>query len=215
MSVLALAAPLAVRAQTTPAAPTAQAQPQPNANEQVVVPKVERRDVKLPRFASKDIELSAFAGTYASENFGANPVVGLRLGYHITEDLFVQASYGQTRVSDDAFRQILPSGVFPTPKQTLKYANLSVGVNVLPGEVFIGRNNARASQLYLLGGIGSTTLVDQRRQTINFGAGLRVYLAERWSVQLDMRDHIFSLDILGKRQSTQNLELTGGLSYFF
>ena len=30
-----------------------------------------------------------------------------------------------------------------------------------------------------------------------------------------MRDHIFSLDLLGKRQSTQNLEFTGGLTVFF
>ena len=30
-----------------------------------------------------------------------------------------------------------------------------------------------------------------------------------------MRDHIFSLDLLGKRQNTQNVELTGGLSFYF
>jgi hypothetical protein len=44
---------------------------------------------------------------------------------------------------------------------------------------------------------------------------MRLLLADRWALQVDMRDHIFSLDLLGKRQSTQNLELTGGLSYFF
>ena len=32
------------------------------------------------------------------------------------------------------------------------------------------------------------------------------------ALQLDLRDHIFSLDLLGKSQSTQNLELTTGLS---
>ena len=30
-----------------------------------------------------------------------------------------------------------------------------------------------------------------------------------------MRDHIFSLDLLGKRQSTQNIELTAGFAAFF
>jgi hypothetical protein len=30
-----------------------------------------------------------------------------------------------------------------------------------------------------------------------------------------MRDHIFSLDLLGKRETTNNLELTGGLTFFF
>ena len=40
----------------------AQAQTQRPANEQVVVPQVERRDVPLPRFPSKDIEVGLFAG---------------------------------------------------------------------------------------------------------------------------------------------------------
>jgi hypothetical protein len=44
---------------------------------------------------------------------------------------------------------------------------------------------------------------------------MRVLLAERVSVRLDARDHFFSLDLLGKPQNTQNLELTAGLSYFF
>ena len=41
---------------------------------------------------------------------------------------------------------------------------------------------------------------------------MRVLLADRFALQVDMRDHIFSLDLLGKRQNTQNLELTGGLT---
>jgi len=35
------------------------------------------------------------------------------------------------------------------------------------------------------------------------------------ALQVDMRDHVFSLDLLGKRQNTQNLELTAGLTFFF
>ena len=95
-------------AQSTPAP-----QPRP-ANEQVVVPQVERRDLKLPKFPSKDIEVGAFAGVYSTENFGASGIAGLRVGYHITEDFFVQANFAQTKVSDEAFRQLLPGGgIFP------------------------------------------------------------------------------------------------------
>ncbi len=197
-------------------APTAaRAQAEKPANEQVIVPQVERRDVKLPRFPSKDFEIGLFTGTYATQNFGASSVSGLRLGYHITEDFFAEAAYAQTKVSDESFRQILPGGIFPTGKDTLKYYNLSAGYNVLPGEVFLGGNRAKATAAYLIGGVGSTSFNGQKRQTLNFGLGLRLLLADRWAVQVDMRDHIFSLDLLGKRQSTQNLELTGGLTYFF
>ena len=194
---------------------TARAQAEKPANEQVIVPQVDRRDVKLPRFPSKDFEIGLFTGTYETQNFGASSVSGLRLGYHITEDFFAEAAYAQTKVSDETFRQILPGGIFPTGKDTLKYYNLSAGYNVLPGEVFLGSNRAKATAVYLIGGVGSTSFNGQKRQTLNFGLGLRLLLADRWALQVDMRDHIFSLDLLGKRQSTQNLELTGGLTYFF
>ena len=185
------------------------------ANEQVVVPQVDRRDVGLPRFPSNDFEIGAFVGTYATQNFGSSVVGGLRLGYHITEDFFVEAVYAQTKVSDELFRQILPAGIFPEQKQKLTYYNLSAGYNVLPGEVFIGGRRAKPSAFYLIGGVGSTSLAEQRRPTFNVGAGFRVFLADWAALQVDMRDHIFSLDLLGKRQSTQNLEFTGGLTVFF
>jgi outer membrane beta-barrel protein len=194
---------------------SAAAQDQKPANEQVIVPQVDRREVKLPRFPSKDFEVGLFGGTYSTQNFGASAIGGLRVGYHITEDVFVEAAYAQTKVSDETFRQILPGGVFAQTKETLKYYNLSAGYNVLPGEVFIGSKHAKATAVYLIGGVGSTNFNQQRRQTINFGLGLRLLLADRWALQVDMRDHVFSLDLLGKRQSTQNLELTGGLTFFF
>jgi outer membrane beta-barrel protein len=194
---------------------SAGAQERTPANEQVVEPQVDRRPISLPRFPSKDFEIGVFAGAFATQNFGTSVVGGLRAGYHITEDVFAEGVYAQTKVSDDSFRQILPGGVFADGKEKLAYYNLSAGVNVLPGEVFIGRNIAKASALYLIGGVGSTKFNLQRRQTINVGLGLRVFFADKIAMQVDMRDHIFSLDLLGKRQSTQNLELTTGLAYFF
>ena len=197
-----------------PGAARAQAAEKP-ANEQVIQPQVERRNVPLPRFPSKDFEIGLFTGVYGTQNFGSSSVSGLRLGYHITEDFFAEGVYAQTKVSDETFRQILPGGIFPTGKETLKYYNLSAGYNVLPGEVYIGSNRAKATAVYVIGGVGSTSFNQQKRQTLNFGLGMRLLLADRWALQVDMRDHIFSLDLLGKRQSTQNLELTGGLTYFF
>lgn len=187
----------------------------PSQANQVVVPEVDRRDVKLPRIPSNDFEGGAFVGSYSTQNFGSSAVAGLRLGYHITEDFFVEGVYAQTRVSDQNFRQILPGGVFPQEKETLKYYNLSIGANVLPGEVFMGGKHAKASAVYLIGGIGNTTLLQQKHQTFNVGAGLRVFFTDHLALQVDARDHVFSLDLLGKRQSTQNHELSAGLTFFY
>ncbi|MDO8285802.1 MAG: outer membrane beta-barrel domain-containing protein [Rhodoferax sp.] len=183
--------------------------------EQVIVPGVTRRDVRLPRFPSNDFELGAFVGTYSTQNFGSSAVGGLRLGYHITEDFFAEAVVAQTQVSDTNYRQILPGGIFATELENLSYYNLSVGYNVLPGEVFFGTTRAWPFSLYVIGGVGSTSFNQQRRSTFNFGSGLRVYFNDTFSVQIDARDHIFSLDLLGKNQTTQNLEFTIGLTAAF
>jgi outer membrane beta-barrel protein len=187
---------------------------QPNSN-QVVVPEIERREVKLPKFPSNDIAVGLYAGTYATQNFGASPVIGMRLGYHVTEDWFVEATLGQSKVSDQAFRQILPGGVFADQNEKLRYYSASAGYNLLPGEVFPTAKRAKATAIYLVAGVGSTQFNQQRSQTVNVGLGGRLMLLDRAALQVDMRDHVFSLDLLGKRQSTHNLELTGGFTWYF
>ena len=182
---------------------------------QVVVPRVERRELRLPKFPSNDWEAGIFGGIYGTQNFGSSAAGGLRLAYHVTEDVFVEAALGQTQVSDEAFRQVLPGGLFVSRTEKLSYYSLSAGYNVLPGEVFIGRDRALASQIYLIGGVGSTRFVEQTRQTFNLGLGVRVFLSPRFALRADMRNHLYPLDILGKSQSTQNLEFTGGLSVLF
>jgi outer membrane beta-barrel protein len=195
-------------------------QQQPS-NEQVIQPQVDRREIKLPKYPSKDFAIGVFGGTYSTQNFGASAVGGVRLGYHISEDVFVDAVYAQTKVSDENYRQILSGGLFAQPEEKLKYYNLSAGYNILPGEVFWGRNRAWASALYVIAGIGNTNFVASDKvnrrnsQTINFGLGTRVLFWDRVALQVDFRSHHFTLDILGRNESTKNLELTGGVTFYF
>jgi outer membrane beta-barrel protein len=203
---LALLAHGSARAADAPAAET---------SDQVIVPQVERRDVHKPRYPSNDFEIGLFGGTYSSQNFGTSGVYGARLGYDITEDFFVEATYGRSKVSDKEFRQILPGGIFTAEQEKLKYYDLSVGYNFLPGEVFIGKNWAKASTMYVIGGVGSTSFDSQRMQTWNFGVGAKLFLADWVALRADVRDHIFTLDLLGKRSATQNPELTLGMAFFF
>jgi outer membrane beta-barrel protein len=187
----------------------------PAADDQVINPGVERRDVHKPKYPSNDFEIGLFGGTYSSQNFGTSGVYGGRLGYDITEDFFVEATYARTKVSDKEFRQILPGGIFTAEQEKLKYYDLSLGWNFLPGEIFIGKNWAKASTMYAIGGIGNTSFDSQRMQTWNFGVGAKLFLADWVALRADVRDHIYTLDLLGKRSSTQNPELTLGFAFFY
>jgi outer membrane beta-barrel protein len=202
-----LGAPLAYSAE-------AAAEPKP-ANEQVVQPELDRRDVQLTHIPSNDFELGAFTGAYNTENFGASLVGGVRLGYHITEDVFIEAVYGQTKVDDSTFRDILPGGIFATPKETLRYYDLSAGYNIFPGEIFLGRNHAKVSAFYVVAGLGTTKFDNTSHQTINAGAGMRVFLTNWVAVEADFRDHMYSVDLLGTKRDTTNLEATFGATFFF
>jgi outer membrane beta-barrel protein len=187
----------------------------PPQSEQVVVPQVDRRDIRLPSFPSNDFELSLFGGVHSTQNFGASGVGGFRVAYHVTEDYFVEASLGRTKVSDAAFRRVLPGGIFTNKTETMQAADVSVGVNVLPGEVFFGRERAMPYYLYLLGGVGSTRFNDKRHQTFNLGMGMKVFARDWFAMRVDLQDHVFTLDLLGKPERTHNFELTTGLSFLF
>jgi outer membrane beta-barrel protein len=203
---LALLAHGNARAADAPAADT---------SDQVIVPQVERREVHKPKYPSNDFEIGLFGGSYTAQNFGTHFDWGARLGYDITEDFFVEASYRRTKVSDAEFRNILPGGIFTAEQEKLQSYDLSLGWNFLPGEVFIGKNWAKASTMYAIGGLGSTKFDSQRMQTWNFGLGAKLFLADWVALRADVRDHIYTLDLLGKRGSTQNPEVTVGFAFFF
>jgi outer membrane beta-barrel protein len=187
----------------------------PPPTEQVIDPQIDRQSIKVPHIDADDFEVGVFGGIYNAEDFGSNAVKGLRIAYHVTEDVFFEGTLGETTVSDELFRQILPGGIFEKPEEKLRYYNISVGYNILPGEVFITRKTAFASAVYVVAGVGSTDFMDEKRLTVNAGMGVRLLLTEWLSFHLAMRDHVFETDILGRRKNAHNLELTTGLAVFF
>ena len=67
----------------------------------------------------------------------------------------------------------------------------------------------------MIAGVGSTKFANNSRFTVNVGTGYR-FLATDWlALHADVRDHIFSSDLLGTSKTTHNLEFTGGMTVFF
>jgi outer membrane beta-barrel protein len=182
----------------------------------VVVPQVQRRTVTVPKIKSNDIELGAYYGEISIQDFGTQPLEGVRLDYHITEDFFFEGSYGRATAGKTSF-ELLSGGIqlLSNAERRFTYYNLSLGYNVLPGEVFIGRSLAMTSALYLIGGIGSVQFAGDQNFTVNFGAGFRVLPTDWLALHIDVQDLVFRTNIFTVYQLQNNLQATLGMSVFF
>lgn len=184
--------------------------------EQVIQPELERRVYTESDIDTEDFEVGGFAGVMSVEDFGTNPVYGVRGAYHITEDFFLEAAYGRTDTEKTSFETLSGAAQLLTDEQRkLRYYNLSVGYNLLPGEAFIGRNHAFNTALYLIAGVGSTEFAGDSHFTINFGAGYRFLITDFIALHIDARDHMFDSDLLGENKTTHNLEAHAGATLFF
>lgn len=180
----------------------------------VIPAQVERRDVHVPKIKANDVEIGAYLGILSVQGFGTKPSAGLRLGYHVTEDFFIEGTYGRSKVSDESYRRLgIP--LFPSEVIPLTYYNLSVGVNLFPGEVFVSKDWAMTSAVYLIGGVGNIKFDNESHIAYDFGIGIRVLPKDWVSVRFEIRDHMFSSDLLGKNELTHNFEMTLGISAYF
>jgi outer membrane beta-barrel protein len=182
----------------------------------LIEPQIERVDFDEAMIDANDFEIAIYTGFLAVENFDTNPVYGFRLGYHVSEDFFVQGSYGTSEVGETSFETL--SGGAPllsNDERKLEYYLISLGFNLFPGEVFLTDSTTFNSVLYVSGGLGNTDFAGDDRYTIALAVGYRTLFTDIFSIDLEMRDLIFDLDTFGQDETTNNLELTIGLNLFF
>lgn len=185
-------------------------------SESVIEPELQRRTITEADIDSEDFEAGAYAGVMSIEDFGTNFVYGVRAAYHVTEDFFVEAAYGRTEADDTSYETLSGgSRLLTDSERRLDYYNISLGYNLFPGETFIGSGHAFNTALYIIAGVGNTEFADDSHFTVNAGAGYRFLVTDWMALHVDVRDYIFNSDLLGNDKTTNNLEFTGGLTFFF
>jgi outer membrane beta-barrel protein len=176
-------------------------------------PDLSEEDVYAPAIDTENFEISAFTGVISIEDFSSETFYGGRLAYHPLDYLFVEASWATTEINDDNYSRFgVP--LFESSTETIDYYDASIGLQLMPGEVFIGKW-AFPSSFYLLAGVGSTSFLDEDLETFNFGLGLRVLATDWWSIRVEARDYIFESDLLGEKETKHNLALAIGTGVFF
>jgi outer membrane beta-barrel protein len=182
----------------------------------VIEPVVERRKIKVNKVDAENIEVGGYYGILSIEDWGTNPLMGVRAAYHVTEDLFFEAGVGRSKAGKTSAEtiggQII---ILDDNERRFTQYSLSLGYNLLPGEVYIGRNLAMNSSLYVIGGIGATQFGGDHRFTVNFGAGYKVLPTDWLAIHIDVQDHVFQSDILGVDKLTNNIAAHLGVTAFF
>jgi len=180
-----------------------------------VDPKVKRNDIHVASIDNENFEFGLFVGMYSTEDFGTNPVYGLKLAYHVNESVFFEVATGTSKTQRTSAEDILNVDFISEPERQLTYYNFSFGYNALPSETYFGEGWAFHSAIYVIGGAGFTEFAGDSFFTLNFGVGYRFLVTDWLALHLDVRDHLFEMDLLGEKKTTQNIELTTGASFFF
>lgn len=198
--------------------PVAETAAQSDEEEQssLIEPQIERVDFDESLIDSADFEISLYGGLLAVENFDTNYVTGIKLGYHITEDFFVQGSYGSSKVGDTSFEKLTGGApLLSDSEREIEYYLISIGFNLFPGEAFFTDSTTFNTVFYISGGIGSTDFAGDKRHTMAFAVGHRTIFTDNFSLDIEMRDLIFDINIFGEEETTNNLEFTVGINLFF
>jgi outer membrane beta-barrel protein len=182
----------------------------------VIEPELERRDIDIAAIDTEDFELGLYAGVMSIEDFGVNTSLGARFAYHITERFFLELAAGASEGKETSFERLSGAAQLLTDdERSLSYYDISLGYNVLPGEVYLGPGRAFNSAIYLIGGVGKTNFAGDDRFTLSLGMGIRVIPRDWFALHADIRDHIFDIDLLGQEKTSHNLEAHLGVTFFF
>ncbi len=182
----------------------------------LIEPQIERSEFNESIIDSEDFELAAYVGILSVEDFGANSVLGIKLAYHINEDVLVQFDYGLSEAGKTSF-EVLSGGapLLSDEERELEYYLVNLGFNILPGEAFVTDTSTLNTTFYVMAGIGSTQFAGDDRFTLNLGTGYQILFADAFSFSIDVSDLIFNIDVLGEDKVTHNLRYTIALSWFF
>jgi outer membrane beta-barrel protein len=182
----------------------------------VVEPQVVRRKVKTPKIRSSNFEVGGDLGLLSVENFGSNGTANARLIYHVTENIFAEGVYGESRLGLTSY-ELLSGGarLLTDAQRKLNFYTLDLGYDVFPGEVYVGKRHTFNSALYIIGGVGATRFAGASHFTVTVGTGYRLLLNDWTAAHIDVRDHVFDSNLLGTSRTTNNLEATLGVTVFF
>jgi len=136
--------------------------------------------------------------------------------YHLTERLFFEASGGVSEAGETSFELLSGSTAILTEDQReYLYYDLSIGLNIFNGQIYLGKENALNADFYITAGVGNTFFANDTFFTSSLGAGSRFYITDWLAAHADIDIRSFEHELLGEEKVIYNIEPTVGLTFFF
>jgi len=199
----------------TPEEPPVVASDARGAAPSVISPTVKRTPVRQVRIEAEDFEIGPYVGALALEEFGMSPSYGMRVAYHISEDLFPEIDVGRSKAGPTSYERLTGDDLFPGNGRQITYYDLGGYYNLLPGEVFLGEGRALNSALYVGGSVGALRFGGNNHFTASVGAGYRVMVNDWLSLRADVRNRLMRSPIPGLGRASRNPETYVGFTVFF
>ena len=187
-----------------------------DSEQNLIQPKIERVEFDESLIDAEDFEISIYAGMLSIEDFGVNSISGLKFAYHINESYFVQLAAGESRAGETSF-EVLSGGapLLSGNERDLDFYQINLGYNLFPGEAFVSQTTTLNNAFYLIFGLGNTDFAGDDRFTLNYGFGYRLLFKDAFSVNADLKNHVFDMDVFGDKVETNNIEYSLALGWYF
>ena len=181
-----------------------------------IKPVVERKEVLDDVLDTENFEIGLQAGLLSIEDFESSHWLSAHVGYHITEYFYVKARYASAEAGETSFERLSNTAPLLTDEQRkLTYYGLNIGYNLMPGEIFLGRDLAFNSAFSVELGAGTTEFAGDDNFTVNLSTNLRVFITDWLTWDIGVADYVFDTTVTGKTKTTHNLNVNTGFAVYF
>lgn len=147
---------------------------------------------------SKDFEITGVLGLANVEHVSTNGLFGARFAYHITENIFAEASYSVTGHGN-----------------SITYYDGVIGYQ-FPGQLFLSQKYRYNTSTYLVFGGGKSDFDNGGSyNTVVGGGGYRVMITDDFNIRFDLRGHVHHQIKFDTDAWAIDFEAAVGLGYYF
>lgn len=171
---------------------------------------------RRPFLRRNRLEVSPSIGTNINDSLVNSFLAGGSINFHLTEVMAIGAYGGVSLGSEtDLFDQVIADyGLFAQVSQVQWYGGLHFQYAPIYGKFALFNTWIIPWDLYAVLGAGWTKTELEGHPTLSAGAGSRFFMNRWFTLNVEVRDHIYNENYPGGSELVNNLVFNAGVSFF-